>query len=226
MHVFELEVKVFLKRTIEKRNVQEKIARFISSYMALNEKFLEVHESSDYKGYCFDSLKPISKIYEKEKNYDFRIRSIDNELTNYFLEGLENFSNEDFKALTIKVKKISKKHIAKLYSLSPVLVKDDGYWKLNEDFELFERKINENAFKKYKKFIKEDLKEEKFYTNLKFTNKVPIGTHYKTVTLLGDKVELEIKGDSISQDIAYMLIGTGLAEGNGIGFGFVGYKYI
>lgn len=228
MEVFELELKVFLRRDIKRKYASEKLANFISSYMATKNDFLEFHNSKQYKGYIFDTLKPLERdIYRAENNYTFSIRTVDVSFINFLLEGIEDYSNEDFKSLIYRVKKIKKAHLNKLYSLNPVIIKDDGYWKSNKkSIDFFEKRICENAFKKYKKFYNKELAESKFYSNIVFTNEKPVGFSYKNVTLLGDKVELEIKDDPISQEIAYMLIGTGIGENNSQGCGFVGYKYL
>lgn len=228
MEVFELELKVFLRRNIKRKYASEKLANFISSYMSTKEEYLELHKSKEFKGYIFDSLKPLEReAYKAESNYTFSIRTVDVNFINFLLDGIENYSNEDFKSLTCRVKKIKKAHIAKLYSLNPVIIKDDGYWRVNKkSIDFFEKRICENAFKKYKKFYNKELVESKFYSNIVFTNEKPVGFSYKKVTLLGDKVELEIKDDLISQEIAYMLIGTGIGENNSQSCGFVGYKYL
>ena len=41
-----------------------------------------------------------------------------------------------------------------------------------------------------------------------------------------DKFEITVKKDELSQDIAYMLLGTGILQNNSRGLGFVVAKYI
>lgn len=65
----------------------------------------------------------------------------------------------------------------------------------------------------------------RFYNHLQFLNRKMIGMRYKNISLLGDKIELCIDPDPVSQDIAYMLLGVGLGENNSsMGAGYVNYK--
>lgn len=58
-----------------------------------------------------------------------------------------------------------------------------------------------------------------------FLNRKVIAMHYKDISLLGDKIELCIDADPVSQEVAYMLLGVGLGENNSsMGAGYVNYK--
>lgn len=229
MKVQEIQVKVFLKQDIEFSKVPEKIAKFISMYLARDEGFLKLHMSKGYKPYSLDYLYPMEKdlIYKKENIYTFRIRSIDTKLVNYFLNGLDDFSNDDFKGLVLKARTIPHRHITRLYSLTPIIFKNDGgYWKGVMELDEYENRLNSNLFKKYKSFVGDIEQEDKFYKSIKFLNEKPIAIKYKGVELLGDKLELEIKDDKLSQDLAYLALGVTFSEGSSFSCGFMGYKFL
>lgn len=228
MKVYEISIETYTKKSLNRLSLQEKISKLISGYLAQDEKWLAYHQSKDYKSYSFDSLYPLSKdIYQKGGIYKFRIRTIDPGLANYLLDGFEDYQDDNFKNLTINVRELKKRPIEKLYSITPVILKNDfGYWGKDKDIRFFEKRITENLFKKYKYFLKEDLEEFSFYTNLVFKNDKPIAVETKDISLLGDKVELYIKGDKVSQDLAYLALATTFSENNALGCGFLGYRYL
>ena len=203
------------------------------------------HNSKIYKEYCFDSLFPLEedKIYKKDKEYFFRIRSINQKIANYFLDTLLSFQTIDIECLSLNAKTIEKKLIEKLYTITPILMKtDEGYWQYSMTFEDFEKRLKINCLKKYLYFTQksDDLEIDKellkrlgenksddidLFTNIKFINKKPITIIYKGRKLVGDKVELQIANNERAQDIAYMLLGTGLLENCTRGCGFLGFKF-
>ena len=227
MKVYELKIKIFLLKEINIKDVSNCVTRFLDMCLGKNEKFLKLHNSKEYKSYSFDQLYPLEKsgIYQKEKVYDFRVRTIDEKLANYLLEELANFSNEDAKGLVAEVKILPKKMIEKIYTLTPVLLKNGGYWKYSLDLTKFEERLKINCLKKYKYFTNEEIDETiPLYTNLIFKNIKPVPIFYKNLTLRGDKLELTIASDEKSQDIAYMLLGVGLLENTARGCGFLTYR--
>lgn len=226
MKVYELKVKTFLLKDLDSNESLSYISQAIISYLSQNEKFLKLHESSLYKPYCHDNLYPIEKEYRKENIYQYRIRSIDKDFVNYFLDAFPDYKDKVFKNLTIEVREIAKSPISKLFTLNPVILKNDfGYWKDSLSLEDFEKRINDNIIKKYKYFVG-DIEEKKFYNSIKFLNKSPVPLYFKNIKLLGDKVELEINMDKESQDLAYLALGLTFSENNAYSAGFLGYKYL
>ena len=85
--------------------------------------------------------------------------------------------------------------------------------------------MQQNSIKKYNSITGNKLDENfKLYDTITFLNKVPIKTNYKSIQLLGDKVELTINSDERAQAVAYMLLGTGALLKNSRGYGFVNYR--
>ena len=124
---------------------------------------------------------------------------------------------------------ISNKLIKRIYSITPIIVKNDekGYWKNYMSLEEFEKRIKDNLMKKYKLFVDENLDENfMIYDCIEFKNKVPVKIPYKNIHLLGDKISIEIAQNKRAQKIAYLALGTGVLENNSRGFGFMNYEYL
>lgn len=230
MNVFQIRLKIFLLKDIELELIQSKIAAYIDKTLGKNEQLLGFHDSNEFKNYCFDAPFPleIDKIYKKDNVYTLTIRTIDKDLADFFANILVNQFNEDIKALTSEIRILAKKHIDKIYSITPVIIKtDSGYWKGNITLDEYERRIKENLVKKYNYAMNTKIDEDfQLYTAIEFKNKKPISTNYKNIKLLGDKISLNISDEFLAQELAYMSLGTGLSEMNARGYGFVNFRWL
>lgn len=229
MNVYEIKLKVYLLKDIKYENCLEAVSSYLDSGLCKNEKFLDKHNEKEYKLYNFNYLYPIEtdKLYKKDKFYILTIRTIDREIADYIDSVICNHFDENIKGITSEVKIIKRKIIDKIYSITPVLIKNnDGYWKKNNDLEFFEKRIKENVLKKYKYITNKELEVCDFYNEIKFKNHKPIATNFKNIKLLGDKIELSIEDNPISQEIAYMILGVGLAENNSRGAGFMNFRWV
>lgn len=230
MKVYEITQKVYLIRNITVEESQQRIAELIDKSLTRDEKFLDFHIRNCFKNYCFNSFFPLEKdgVYKAGNIYDIKIRTIDKELADYFNKTLINEYTDFIKGLVADIRVIPRKHIEKLYSITPLVIKtDDGYWKNSLTFEDFERRIKENLIKKYNAINDVKIDEDfQLYTAIEIKNKKPIAIMYKGKRLLGDKISLVLSEDPISQKLAYMSLGTGLAEMNSRGFGFANYRWM
>lgn len=230
MNVFQIKLKIYLLQDIHVEDSQTKLSSFIDSGLVKNQKLLKFHESNKFKGYCFDAPYPLEedKIYKRNKIYTVTIRTIEKDLAEFFTNKLVNEFNDNIKGLTSEIRILPKKHIEKLYSITPAIMKnEDGYWKNKIKLDEFERRLKENLIKKYNS--RTDIKiDEKFqlYTTIEFKNKKPISTNYKNIKILGDKISLNIAENENAQKIAYMSLGTGIFEMNARGYGFVNYRWL
>ena len=230
MKVYEIKMKIFLRKDLTSDKAQCEICNIIDSTLAKKQKWLEFHKRNEFKNYCFDSLYPIpkDKIYKSNQIYTFKLRTINEKLAMYFNEYLANEYNDTIKCLTSQIRIIPKKIIQEIYSITPIIVKTElGYWKKNLSLKDFERRLIQNLIKKYN-IINDTNIDENFelYTSIKFNNKKPCSFKYKDINLLGDKISLNICDDKISQELAYMAIGTGILELNGRGAGFINYRWM
>ena len=230
MEVLEVKLNVFMLRDIKSDEIQEKLIELIDKSFLKNQKFKDFHEENTFKNYCFDLPYPIEKdkIYHKNKVYTIRIRTINSELAKHFSNVLVNEYTKDIKSLNADIRIITKRHIQKIYTLTPAVVKsDNGYWKGNLTLNEFENRLFINLIKKYKQATGIDISEDfLLYKKIEFINKKPIAIKYKNITLLGDKLSLEIEDSKEAQELAYMSIGTGLLENNARGSGFLNYRYL
>ena len=82
MKVYEMKLKVKLKKDIFLKDVSTYITRFMDMNLSVNPTMYNYHTSKIYKGYTFDGLFPIEedKIYKKNKEYFFRIRTINQKI--------------------------------------------------------------------------------------------------------------------------------------------------
>ncbi|MEG2289283.1 MAG: CRISPR-associated endoribonuclease Cas6 [Clostridium sp.] len=230
MNVYEITQKVYLLRNISVEASLEVIAELLDKSLVSNQKFSSFHNENTFKNYCFNSFFPLEKdgIYKANNIYDIKIRTVDKNLADYFNKTLANEYTESIKGLVTNIRVIPKKHIEKIYNITPLVIKtDDGYWKNSLTFQNFERRIKENLIKKYNAINDVKIDEEfQLYNVIEVKNKKPIATSYKGKKILGDKVNLVIAEDSISQELAYMSLGTGISEMNSRGMGFVNYRWL
>lgn len=228
--VFELSVKLYLLRDIEYKDIYRKIAHFIDSALVKKENLKELHNQNKFKNYTFNSFYPIERVkYVEDKIYTVQIRTIDYELAEYFNNILKNHYTYDMKGLTVKIKIVPNKVIDNIYSITPLLLKNDefGYWKDNMSLIDFEKRVRENLIKKYNTITNNKVAEDfELFTSFEFSNIKPVAFNYKGKKILGDKVKLHISNNETAQKIAYLALGTGIGEMNARGAGYVNYKWI
>ncbi|MGL4989879.1 MAG: CRISPR-associated endoribonuclease Cas6, partial [Sarcina sp.] len=210
MKVYELKLKVYLLKNINYEDVLEKTASFLDKGFCENPIFLEKHNLKEYKEYNFNYLYPPEKdkVYKADNLYTLTIRTINKDLAAYIHNDIVNHYDENLKAVKCDIRIIPKKHIEKIYSVTPIIIKNKGYWRNLESIEFFEKRIKENILKKSNYLNKTSIKNHDFYSEIQFKNRKPISTNFKNIKLLGDKIELSIQSDQISQDLAYLSLGT------------------
>jgi len=230
MKVWELSLKVYLKKNIPMEECQVEISKIIDSCLTKDVELLNFHNNNQFKNYTFSSFYPIekNKIYLADTIYTCTLRTVEERLVIHFRNFLEDESNGSLKAIKIKIKTIPKKYIQRIYSITSVVAKfENGYWRTNESLEFFEKRLKENLIKKYNNFTKQSINEEfDLFTYIRFDNKKPIATKYKNIKMLGDKITLNIAENNLAQDLAYFSLGVGLLEMNGRGYGYVNYKWL
>lgn len=229
MKVFELSVKVYCQKNIPKARVLEQIAGLIDFSLMESENLKELHTQNTYKYYSFNALYPLAQngIYEEGKIYTFIIRTLDERLQGHFMKVLVNGYHSTLKVLTVTCKTIAKRHIYKLYTVTPLILKFDGYWRGKQSIDVFEKRVKENLIKKYNGWTETKMEEDfDLFIHLAIDNQKPIAFDYKDIRLLGDKVTLHIADNERAQRIAYMAIASGLGELGARGAGFVNYKFL
>lgn len=222
--VYQVRCLVTLKQDIELVDLAETFSKILDERICLK-LGNEYHSSKDFKEYCFDNFYKIEKdkIYKAGKNYIIRIRTIREDLCKIFIM-MEDFENDLLKINKTEFKTVPRTIIDKLYTLTPALLKEEnGYWKFKYNFNFYKEALITNTIKKFKNFTECDLPKEKiadFFEGIEFKNTKGIRIIYKKANFFGDKFEITIKKDKISQKIAYMLLGVGILQNNSRGYGF------
>lgn len=228
MKVYEITLKTFLLENIRNGQTLERIAEMIDKSLSATDKFLNLHNSNQFKNYTFNSFFKLEKdrIYKEGNIYSIKIRTVDKALAEYFKQNLVNEYTECIKGLTLECKIVRKRPIEKIYSITPIVIKTDhGYWRGHLSLEAFERRTKENLIKKYNNFFNTKINEDfELFHRIEFNNQKPIASSYKNINLLGDKLTLYVAENQLAQNLAYFSLGTGIGEMNSRGYGFMNYK--
>lgn len=230
MLVFELQLKIRFSRPIPYENVSEVIGNFIDSSLGKSEQYLAFHESREVKYYVFDMPYkiPDNHIYQANEIYGIRIRTVKQDLAEYFSENLPRHRTNDMLGLSGELKIIPKKFLDRVYTLTPIIIQtDQGYWRGTLPVSEFENRLKVNLIKKYNKLNDTKIDEDfPLYQAIEFKNQKPIKVPYKNIVLLGDKINLVASHHEMAQEVLYMALGTGIGERNGRGSGFLNYRYL
>ena len=232
MKYFELTCKVYLKKDIDFRKSFETIRKYISFSMSQLKKFEILHNQNSFKYYTFNNFTPIQKdrIYKKNRDYKFNIRSLDSELIDTLQIKLrENINNPNFLVIDATKKEIKEFFIEELYSITPVVVtmENGRFWTLKEGKDIFQlyQQLHSNLERKYRAFYKDGLEaNENFIRILEVKNQKPqtiqIVKNGKPFKFFGNKFKIIPREDEISQKLAFIALACGLGEKNSFGGGF------
>ena len=229
MKYYELKVKVKLSKYIKVDELAYEISVFINNSMLNNILLKKIHEEKIYK-YVFDSFYPIEndKIYKSNKFYTFRIRGVNIQFLNKIAMAMFNHEYNGINVVDIDLININVDKINEIYTLKPFIVTIDNqpWLKDKNSIELLRRRLNDNLEKKIQQVFNNNLKESgDFIDEIRITNKYPIKYKYKSIILLGNKVNIKVKSDEISQLKALTAIELGLGEkGSSLGAGFCSYR--
>ncbi len=230
MLVFEFQCRICFKKPLPYEKVSEAFSYFIDSALGRQQEYLEFHESKAYKYYVFDLPYPFEKekVYKTDKTYTLRIRTVKQNLAEYFSKMLPFHESGEIQCLGGELKIIPQKIIESVYSLTLAVMKNDyGYWREHMSLPEYENRLKFNLINKYRQLTGEELDENfPLYELLEFKNKKPVKVYYKGICLLGDKLRFVTAKNETAQKIWYMAIGTGLCENNSRGAGFINYRYL
>lgn len=229
MFIFECKIRVKLKCDMMYPQISEKVTYYIDHILA--KKYLDYHNSKEYKSYVHDMLWPIEEdgVYKQGRIYTFRIRTINQELAEYFVDHLSAQQTKEFMGVSTDIKILPKKFLSKIYSITPVVIKNPefGYWRGHMTVPEFEERIKINLIKKYRFFTGKKLDDDFEFCNLiEFSNKQPIKIPYKKICLLGDKICFHVASNPKAQMLAQLALGVGTGENCSRGNGFMNYQYM
>lgn len=233
MEVHEITVRIYIPKSVKVSEMQGAIAHFIDSYLNKNEVFARFHQEKKPKCYTMDLPYPMEKgmcEYKGDHIYQFRIRTINRELSSYLLSGIAEHRTEEIKGLVRTVKVIPHKHIASVYTLTPVVLVDSkgrGYWRDIMSFAEYEEMLKKSILHQYEVCTGEKVDQDcSLYDQIELKNKCGIGIPYKGITLLGDKLSMQVSDNETAQKVMYYLLGSGLGSKGSRGFGFLGYRFL
>lgn len=219
---YNLKVIVQLKQDIKYENTYEIISNYVAKAMLGNKELKEMHEKNCYKLYTFCSLYPFERqgIYQTNKVYAFDIRYLDVNFGLKLKQLLKIIDDEFFNLISTNIEPNKYRKIAKLISLTPAIcTTEKGDYKIEGDLNLIKSRLISGAEKKHFQIYNNKISCD-FIKTIKKTNIKPIKLPYKNIHFLGNKFEIEIKEDEVSQKLAFILFATGILEKNSQGFGF------
>lgn len=230
MVVYEITVKIFLLEDIPVSLVSGALAQYIDSYLVKDTHFAELHYKNSAKGYCFDMLSKITKgmkVYKRDQVYQFRIRTVNQGLVSYLMEGIAEHKTNVIKGLTRAVKQIPRKPISSVWTLTPYVFKTDkGYWRDYMRFEEFEQALCASLIHQYEFYTSEKVeKDVALYDQIELKSKCAIGVPYKGITLLGDKIAMQVSDNETAQKVFYFALANAIGMGPR-GQGFLGFRFV
>lgn len=231
MHYYESIVKIHLLSDIEFLRCNELLSKNLFKAMLNDEYLKEIHAKNGFKPYVFSLLYPpnqITKIYVKNREYEFTIRSIDERFLKALLMELQFHNGLDFRVVNIKFFRVKQSYIESVHNISPAVLtlpsdeRKNSHWTLRDgDILMVKERIVANLEKKYKYFYGKQLSAlSDTITYFEIINKSPYPIKYKSKTLLTNKFRLSFNGDEVSQKLAFTCMALGMLEKNSLGFGF------
>jgi len=222
MQFYNLKILLTLKKELTYEKTYEKLSKLIASAMLRDEKLKEIHKKNEYKNYVFCNLYPTQKgkPYKIGKIYTFDIRFIDMQLAMKIKSILNIIENPYFKIIMSNLQTNRQRKITKLITLTPAIITTlKGDYKIGNDLNLVKERILSNTQKKYYQIYKTKVNID-FIKEINQTNQKPIKIPYKNMYMLGNKFEIKVKQDTMSQNLAYLAFSIGLLEKNALGMGF------
>ena len=201
--------------------------------MCQDEKYLAVHNSLDFKPYCFNSFYPPERgrTYKKDGIYTLTIRSTYQDFISdlpYLLR--KNVNNFNFQVVDARIKTVEKFFITELYTVTPTIVTVDNkptYWTQEKsgDIKQLMVQLHDNVAKKYQRVYDESIVvENNFIQLIELMNQKPeniyIAKNNKQIRLFGNKFKIIPNEDEISQALAFVALACGLGEKQSYGGGF------
>ncbi len=207
-----------------------------------------LHNKNSYKFFCFSNIFPVEN-FKKDKNYQFIVSSPDQNFINILKKQLEvkkeiNIGKNKFlieKVLGIKPRIVFP---LKLITDTPIIVRipkekyqEYGihssknypylFWRPEYPFQAFIKQIEDNIFKKYRKFYQKETEEFPIFQKFLFKKSVsiPLKIHGQKVNFVGSLWEFHFDFlDQKTKEILELAIDCGFGENNSKGFGFVNIK--
>lgn len=235
MELYEGKLKVFLLQDIPVDDVLPSITDLFNESFLKDTRMKRMHRSKEYVPYCFSGFYPIERkgVYQAGNIYTVTFRTLSSEFLDFAKRVLKDAMNEKMKALLVEVKNVKLHPLQKVYALTPIIFKvyekdgHSGYPRSFISLEEYEGMLQNNLIEKYKFFFRENIPvDELLYTTISFKSQKPIAFKEKGITLLGDKLELEVSANPEAQKVMQLALATGVGHNNSRGAGFMNYQFL
>ncbi len=233
MVVYEITVKIFFQQEVCVSLISGILAQYIDSYLVKDPHFLVLHKRNTIKGYSFDMPSKIEKgmkVYKSDEIYQFRIRTVNQELMSYLMEGIADHKTNAVKGLARTVKQIPHKPIASVYTLTPCIIRpanNKRYWRDCMSFEEFEQELCASLIHQYERYTGEEVeKNVTLYDQIELKSKCAIGVTYKGITMLADKLAMQVSDNETAQKVLYFTLANSIGCMGSRGMGFLAYRFV
>lgn len=230
----ELKLTIQPKVSVHYLQAQERIAKWLNQAQLADPSFKQSHYERSFKHYVFNNLYPTEAdgIYQQGRVYVLTVRSSVADILNRLRRCLQACrEDEHFYMIACEQQTRRLGLITELLTISPAIVTLDEQrpWMPEDSIALLLERLHANAEKKFKSLFPASSETgfQSFIQSITVENSKPIATAYKGRKLLGNKFHIMVNEDKYSQQLANVVLGSGLAEKNSsIGAGFCLAKYI
>ena len=187
----------------------------------------KTHYDHSFKHFVFSSLFPLERdgMYQSGRVYVMTIRSSKGDTLQDIEGGIRIFKgDENLQMVAMEQRQQTVNHVTEMITITPTIVTvDHKPWMGDISIELLQNQLQANAEKKFHMlYPSDDLTiQQSFIQGIRHENRKPIAIAYKGKKLIGHKFKLFIQDDPVSQKLAGVVLGSGLAEKNSsLGAGF------
>lgn len=221
----EITLKFLVLKNSSKENTLKNAINIIDKYVCMYSK--TYHKKSTLKDYCASRIEPaINTNYRRGDIVYIKVRTDLDDLSKQF--SLAHLENDYLRTIFIDQQNIfNRNYISEIYTLTPAVFTIDS----TNKYVLSDRNNVQglkDAILKNAKAKSQLLQEHDFIEEIYIKNKYPISIklprEVNEVIYLGDKLQIKVKKDKLSQKIAHDLIVKGLGKHCTSGNGFINFK--
>jgi len=222
----QLKITVYLKQDIKVEEIYKYLSNYINGVMKSNDFLSAIHISNKrYKFYSYSGLMPTPKdktIYKKDNLYCFELTTPDIKMLENFKSAFKEYNDSVFINCSTTEKNFTYSGtIKKIITVTPCVITYNNRSLSEKRMALIRERVLVNLIRKYNAFFNKNISEEfDFIEDLSMHNKSPIPIRYKNTTILGFKLNLQIRQDDLSQELAMFALQTGILEKNSLGLGY------
>lgn len=235
MNIKEIRVIVKLTKNLTRKNYITEQRNLINSSLKYNENLLKLHEGNRERvPFSFNLISTNSSIFEKDKVFEFTIRSTSTSILNEIKQNILHFENSGdnhtaFKVITVRNKSHNKCAIKKVTSDTPIILMNNNEKEkaiLPNDLDYVLSELNRTMVFKYNKMMDKNLPLDlEVFNGINIKKDcIKLSTQYNGVDLnfLGFTADLYCSLDEDSQNVLdfCMSIGVG-TKCNFVGSGFL-----